>query len=61
MAFSCDGRQEGNYPNPDDCSTFFTCVTGHPTPYLQACSTEGFHFSVDTGRCEHPAEARCAY
>ncbi len=51
--FSCDGRPAGNYANPDDPHTYYTCVDGHPDPYLHPCPP-GLVFNPATDSCDYP-------
>jgi hypothetical protein len=53
--FSCDGRKEGIYANPADCTTFYYCVDGHPAPYLRDCAAEGaIFYNPATEQCDYP-------
>lgn len=43
-------------PNPDDCTTFFSCTTLGPV--LQYCNP-GLHFSASLSVCDYPDLAGC--
>ncbi|XP_034393406.1 chondroitin proteoglycan-2-like [Cyclopterus lumpus] len=49
----CNGRLDGNYPNPDDQHTFHQCVAGNT--YVQPCPA-GLVYSPSNDRCDHPAQ-----
>jgi len=35
--FTCEGKADGNYADPNDCSIFHQCVNGNDT--VQQCSS----------------------
>ncbi|XP_078675153.1 uncharacterized protein LOC144913015 isoform X3 [Branchiostoma floridae x Branchiostoma belcheri] len=49
--FTCAGRAPGRYRNPDDCGSYYECVTGHPL-YLRDCAPGDTAYSPVTDRCE---------
>ncbi|KAI8501527.1 hypothetical protein Bbelb_207980, partial [Branchiostoma belcheri] len=49
--FTCAGRAPGRYRNPDDCGSYYECVTGHPL-YLRDCAPGDTAYSTVTDRCE---------
>jgi len=54
--FSCKGRASGDYPNPSDCTKFYTCSNG--VAYLMPCSA-GLHFNATSKTCDYPERAGC--
>jgi len=52
--FDCAGRPDGNYPNPADPASYFSCSGG--LAYLMPCP-EGLHYNPDTDTCEDPRDA----
>lgn len=56
VAFDCAGLEDGKYPNPDDCGSFYICINGNA--YLEPCP-DGWAFSVATDHCEWPEDAGC--
>ncbi len=56
---NCPPLQDGIvvlYPNPDDCSTFFSCNNG--VPILMPCP-DGLHFNDKLDVCDWPQNAGC--
>ncbi|XP_078700242.1 chondroitin proteoglycan 2-like isoform X2 [Branchiostoma floridae x Branchiostoma belcheri] len=51
--FSCDGRAEGLYSDPSDCSMYYHCATGHP-PYHRPCAPGGTVFDEQDQICDWP-------
>ena len=70
IEFSCDGKLDGNYRNPNDCGSYIACANGRK--YIKPCP-KGLHFdwtlpqSGDCGpepnhclgQCTYPEEAEC--
>ncbi|MFE3800177.1 chitin binding peritrophin-A domain-containing protein [Nocardia tengchongensis] len=50
--FSCDGRAEGAYANPDDPHTFYRCINAYPGPVLEDCPT-----NLSAGRNLRPSRS----
>ena len=53
----CQGKADGIYPNPSNCSTFFAC-SGNRT-YVMHCN-DGLLFDQTSKRCEWASAAKCA-
>lgn len=53
--FECPA--DGLFPNPENCDSFFRCVSG--TPYLQYCPAS-LKFSKETQECVWPEIANCS-
>ncbi|KAI8485849.1 hypothetical protein Bbelb_364010 [Branchiostoma belcheri] len=51
--FSCDGRAEGLYSDPRDCSMYYHCAAGHP-PYRRPCAPGGTVFDEQDQICDWP-------
>eukprot|EP00058_Branchiostoma_floridae_P004283 XP_002589771.1 hypothetical protein BRAFLDRAFT_125880 [Branchiostoma floridae] len=51
--FSCDGRAEGLYSDPADCSMYYQCVVGHPL-YHRPCAPGGTVFDEEDQICDWP-------
>ncbi|XP_078691447.1 uncharacterized protein LOC144921900 [Branchiostoma floridae x Branchiostoma belcheri] len=60
--FSCTGLQPGLYPDPEDCSMYYECVTGHPV-YHRPCAPGGTVYDADRQECRWPYEvsSSCRY
>ncbi|XP_033743581.1 LOW QUALITY PROTEIN: chitotriosidase-1-like [Pecten maximus] len=56
MDFSCAGRQNGDYPNPADCSSFIKCANG--VSYNFRCPS-GTLYGKDTKVCVWADMAKC--
>jgi hypothetical protein len=55
-SIDCAHLEDGDYPNPQDKTSFYTCSNGNA--YLQHCASYGdgnkLVFDVPTKRCEWP-------
>lgn len=56
--FSCTGRPDGNYPDPDDCSRFYSCVD-QTYAYSRYCGKNRL-YSIEYDECHFPYEVDCA-
>jgi len=54
--FQCP-RPEGLFPDPDDCSAFYSCIENIP---IRNVCPDGLHFNPKTGLCDWPEEAGCS-
>lgn len=72
VEFSCEGKRDGNYKNPNDCCSYIACSNGRK--YIMPCPA-GLHWDWTSkeapdkcddqyqgqclGQCTVPAEAAC--
>lgn len=54
--FECPPGVEGDFPDPEDCGAFYTCVGG--IPYHNFCP-DGLHFNPITDSCDYPDNVDC--
>ncbi|CAH1258875.1 MRC1 [Branchiostoma lanceolatum] len=54
--FSCEGKPDGNYPDPDDCSKYYTCSNG--IPHSMPCP-DGLYYNEETDQCDYPENVDC--
>ncbi|KAI8498066.1 hypothetical protein Bbelb_240100 [Branchiostoma belcheri] len=55
--FSCNGLPNGNYPDPEDCSKYYSCSNG--IAYSMPCPA-GLNYNEDIGVCDWPVNVDCA-
>uniref|UniRef100_H2YR39 chitinase n=1 Tax=Ciona savignyi TaxID=51511 RepID=H2YR39_CIOSA len=53
--FSCDNKAPGQYPDPDDCSMYYECVSGNPITYHRSCGYDGLVFNSVENYCDWAA------
>ncbi|XP_078585736.1 uncharacterized protein LOC144867557 [Branchiostoma floridae x Branchiostoma japonicum] len=54
--FSCEGMEDGNYPDPEDCSKFYTCSNGKPTH--MSCPAD-LYYNEKTDQCDYLQNVNC--
>ncbi|XP_066295310.1 protein obstructor-E-like isoform X4 [Branchiostoma lanceolatum] len=52
--FSCEGRADGLYSDPEDCAMYYECVASHPV-YHRPCANHGTVFDEADQICDWPA------
>ncbi|CAL8133849.1 unnamed protein product [Orchesella dallaii] len=55
--FDCSGLEDGNYPHPEECTKFVSCVAGKYL-YIRDCPAD-LHYDPRSDRCEYPWLAGC--
>nr|ADO85877.1 VCBPB15 [Ciona intestinalis] len=53
--FECEGNAPGLYPDPDDCSMYYECVSGNPITYHRSCGYDGLVFDETNDYCDWAA------
>jgi len=52
----CMGRKDGNYANPNNCSTFYACANG--LTHVMKCPSN-LRYNQKTNRCDWPSNVAC--
>lgn len=55
--FSCRGRPDGNYQNPNNCRTFFMCANGYK--FLMDCPGGLYYHPNPVDMCLHTVPSGC--
>ncbi|XP_078692654.1 uncharacterized protein LOC144922618 [Branchiostoma floridae x Branchiostoma belcheri] len=53
-AFTCNGKDSGPHPDPENCRKFYMCAPGHPAPHHFDCAPGGLVFDVRLQVCNWP-------
>lgn len=56
LSHFCQGKRNGNYANPKNCSGYITCDTGF-TVFMNCPSGLWYNETID--RCDHPQNVQC--
>ncbi|XP_035675275.1 uncharacterized protein LOC118415011 [Branchiostoma floridae] len=54
--FSCEGKPDGDYADPEDCTMYYDCSNG--IAYHMECP-DGLYFNEETDQCDNPANVDC--
>ncbi|XP_078670904.1 uncharacterized protein LOC144911022 isoform X2 [Branchiostoma floridae x Branchiostoma belcheri] len=54
--FTCDGKPNGNYADPKDCSKYYSCSNGNA---IQITCPEGLYYNEKLGVCDYPENVDC--
>lgn len=57
LEFTCTGRPDGNYADPNDCSKYISCNGG--VLFSRSCSP-GLYWNQAVGICDWPANVQCS-
>ncbi|XP_078682665.1 uncharacterized protein LOC144917035 isoform X1 [Branchiostoma floridae x Branchiostoma belcheri] len=50
--FTCAGKADGYYPDPEDCAMYYQCLTGFPQPFHRPCGYAGMVFNPEHLYCD---------
>eukprot|EP00058_Branchiostoma_floridae_P015483 XP_002600971.1 hypothetical protein BRAFLDRAFT_79169 [Branchiostoma floridae] len=50
--FTCAGKADGYYPDPEDCAMYYQCLYGFPQPFHRPCGYAGMVFNPEHLYCD---------
>ncbi|XP_035682074.1 coxsackievirus and adenovirus receptor homolog [Branchiostoma floridae] len=50
--FTCAGKADGHYPDPEDCAMYYQCLYGFPQPFHRPCGYAGMVFNPEHLYCD---------